>query len=160
MEKPSALARAQYRWVQESRQVLFSYCGALSADELLNENSSFGRGGSVRNLLVHIANTYEFWIGQQALRQPVAFTAYESQQSMNDIGELFVAVDRLMDEFLGMVEQSGNLLLPYKIGGKAGEAEAFRLFTHVVTHEFHHKGQILSLTRHLGFVPVDTDVMR
>ncbi|MCB0624495.1 MAG: hypothetical protein KDC43_11415, partial [Saprospiraceae bacterium] len=42
----------------------------------------------------------------------------------------------------------------------AGEAEAFRLFTHVVTHEFHHKGQILSLTRHLGFVPVDTDVMR
>ena len=44
--------------------------------------------------------------------------------------------------------------------GKAGEAEAFRLFTHVVTHEFHDKGQILSLTRHLGFVPVDTDVMR
>ncbi|WP_423227985.1 DinB family protein [Sabulibacter ruber] len=30
----------------------------------------------------------------------------------------------------------------------------------MITHEFHHKGQIPSLGRHLGFVPDDTDVVR
>ncbi|MCB0535444.1 MAG: hypothetical protein KDD14_24780 [Saprospiraceae bacterium] len=39
-------------------------------------------------------------------------------------------------------------------------APPLRLFTHIVTHEFHHKGQILSLSRHLGYTPVDTDIMR
>ena len=46
------------------------------------------------------------------------------------------------------------------IGGKMLPASPLKLFTHVITHEFHHKGQILSLSRHLGYVPVDTDVIR
>ncbi len=39
-------------------------------------------------------------------------------------------------------------------------ANPLKLFTHVITHEFHHKGQILSLSRHLGYVRVDTDIIR
>jgi uncharacterized damage-inducible protein DinB len=35
-----------------------------------------------------------------------------------------------------------------------------QLFTHVITHEFHHKGQILTMSRTLGYIPVDTDVIR
>ncbi|WP_244950894.1 DinB family protein [Pedobacter suwonensis] len=35
-----------------------------------------------------------------------------------------------------------------------------QLFTHVITHEFHHKGQIMSLSRHLGYTPVDADIIR
>ncbi len=34
------------------------------------------------------------------------------------------------------------------------------LYTHVITHEFHHKGQILTMSRLLGYIPVDTDVIR
>ena len=34
------------------------------------------------------------------------------------------------------------------------------LFTHVITHEFHHKGQIASMSRHLGYLPPDTAVLR
>ncbi|MCB0640529.1 MAG: ATP-binding cassette domain-containing protein, partial [Phaeodactylibacter sp.] len=44
--------------------------------------------------------------------------------------------------------------------GKPQETEALKLFTHVITHEFHHKGQVLSFSRHLGYTPVDTDVLR
>ncbi|MFI5159066.1 MAG: DinB family protein [Sphingobacteriales bacterium] len=36
----------------------------------------------------------------------------------------------------------------------------FELFTHVTTHEFHHKGQVVSMSRQLGYTPVDTDVIR
>ena len=40
------------------------------------------------------------------------------------------------------------------------KANPFKLFTHVITHEFHHQGQILPMSRQLGYIPVDTDVMR
>ncbi len=32
------------------------------------------------------------------------------------------------------------------------------LLTHTETHEFHHKGQIVSMARHLGYTPPDTDL--
>lgn len=32
------------------------------------------------------------------------------------------------------------------------------LLTHTETHEFHHKGQIVSMARHLGYNPPDTDL--
>jgi uncharacterized damage-inducible protein DinB len=35
-----------------------------------------------------------------------------------------------------------------------------QLYTHVITHEFHHKGQMLSMSRILGYIPVDTDAIR
>ena len=33
------------------------------------------------------------------------------------------------------------------------------LLTHTETHEFHHKGQIASMARHLGYVPPNTDLI-
>ncbi len=33
------------------------------------------------------------------------------------------------------------------------------LFTHTVTHEFHHKGQIIGICRHLGYPTPDTDLI-
>jgi len=32
--------------------------------------------------------------------------------------------------------------------------------THVMTHEFHHKGQIMTMGRMLGYTPPDADVIR
>jgi uncharacterized damage-inducible protein DinB len=42
--------------------------------------------------------------------------------------------------------------------GYHDSATPLQLFTHVMTHEFHHKGQLLSMFRILGHVPPDTDV--
>lgn len=53
-------ALKQYKFVQESRSTLFEYCQTILPDDFINQNSSFGRGGSIRNLLVHIINAYEF----------------------------------------------------------------------------------------------------
>jgi uncharacterized damage-inducible protein DinB len=33
------------------------------------------------------------------------------------------------------------------------------LFTQAVTHEFHHKGQIVTIARQLGYQPVETDLV-
>lgn len=62
-------AQKQYTFVQESRNILFEYCQTIRPEDFINQNSSFGRGGSIRNLLVHIANTYELWIAETALKK-------------------------------------------------------------------------------------------
>ena len=105
MESTSKYIREQYELVLESRTVLFDYCKTISSNDFLNENSSFGRGGSIRNLLTHIANTYEFWIAKHGLNKAIAFTPYDSLQNINDIIELFELIDTTMFEFIGLVDR-------------------------------------------------------
>lgn len=160
VQSVSGFCSEQYTLVRGSRETLFDYCRGIQPEELLAANPSFGRGGSIRNLLVHIANTYEFWIGKTALKKEFGFTAYESIGSMAEVVRLFERTDRLVMEFLDWLEKDAPADVPYHIGDTEGCAAPFTLFTHVITHEFHHKGQILSMGRQLGYLPVDTDIMR
>lgn len=123
-------------------------------------NSSFGRGGSIRNLLVHIANTYEFWIAKHGLKQNIDFSSYDSMTSVNDIMKLFENIDSMMADFIKHFGDHPYQNIYFEINGAGNSTMALNLFTHVITHEFHHKGQILSISRHLGYIPVDTDIMR
>ena len=149
----------QYNLVCSSRGVLLDYCASISATDFVTENSSFGRG-SIRNLLVHIGNTYEFWIGMHALKLDMPFTEYKAVSDVFPARAFFLTIDSLVDRFIELY--SGRWLedLALTNEDQTFTATPLKLFTHVITHEFHHKGQILSLSRHLGYIPVDTDIMR
>src|SRR6476469_5938856 len=105
MDTISKYAKEQYELVRESRKVLFDYCKTISPGDFLNENSSFGRGGSIRNLLVHVANTYEFWIAKYGLNKSIVFTTYDSKQRISDIIDLYNSVDIIMCEFIELLEK-------------------------------------------------------
>ncbi|MES2649091.1 MAG: DinB family protein [Bacteroidota bacterium] len=160
MENLFDYTREQYEHVCQSREVLFNYCRMIDAAHMILENSSFGRGGSIRNLLVHVANTYEYWIGECALHRSISFTPYSSIKSMDEIDCLFIVIDKMMYAFIETFKDPQVSQVSYNLNGLEESAGAFKLFTHVITHEFHHKGQILSISRHLGYTPVDTDIMR
>ena len=155
----SNFCKKQYELVCDSRRVLFGYCKTISEEHFLKEHSSFGRGGSIRNLLVHIANTYQFWIGQEFLKKEMAFTEYTSVNNVDGVVQVFSEIDTLIEELFSTIKTEG---LSTDVDSSKDEISfiAFKYFTHVTTHEFHHKGQILSLGRQLGYVPVDTDGMR
>lgn len=53
-----------------------------------------------------------------------------------------------------------NNAIAYKLEGVERHVTSLELFSHVITHEYHHKGQVLSISRHLGYTPVDTDIIR
>ncbi|MEP6627343.1 MAG: DinB family protein [Ginsengibacter sp.] len=38
--------------------------------------------------------------------------------------------------------------------------KSLSLFFHVITHEFHHKGQIATMCCIMGYPPPDTDIIR
>ena len=160
MESLFQYAQQQYQMVRDSRKALFDYCKTISAGDFLKENSSFGRGGSMRNLLVHIANAYGFWIGQYGLNKNMLFSEYESKQNVEAVIELFEQVDSLVFEFITSLQDNEMKNINYEINGIKNSVQPFKLFTHVITHEFHHKGQILSISRQLGYTPVDTDIVR
>jgi uncharacterized damage-inducible protein DinB len=149
----------QYEFVKSSRKVLLDYCKTLSGKDFLIENSTFGRG-SVRNLLVHIGNTYEFWIGKHSLDKKISFTEYNSVKNAEEAEGFFFNIDLLLNGFVNVYSEKGTIEIEINIDDKIIIATPLKLFTHVITHEFHHKGQILSLSRHLGYVPVDTDIIR
>lgn len=159
MESVFQYAVEQYSAIQESRRALFEYCKTIHQHDFLKENSSFGRG-SIRNLLVHIANVYQFWVAKNALEKDVSFTPFQSKQGIDEVIELFHEVDLFMKEFMQQFRLPKPKEVQYSLNGITGNASWIKIFTHVITHEAHHKGQILSLSRHLGYIPVDTDVIR
>lgn len=135
-----------------------NYCEGISDEDFVKENSSFGKG-SIRNLLVHTAATYQYWIGKCCLKREMVFTEREDVNNFQDIREVMPDVDDFMEVFFTLYEMGEIEDLSWDEAGKTETASPFKLFTHVITHEFHHKGQILSLSRHLGYTPIDTDVM-
>lgn len=151
------LAKQQYEWVKDSRRVLFGYCRTISPEHFVDQNTTFGRGGSMRNLLVHIANTYQFWIANTGLQMNIGYPGYEDFNNINEVIRLFDDIDAFMETFISRIDDRD---IPYEIGGVKSNAKPLKLFTHVISHEYHHKGQILSISRHLGYVPIDTDIMR
>jgi uncharacterized damage-inducible protein DinB len=149
----------QYNFVKSSRQALLEYCGRISENDFVTENSSFGRG-SIRNLLVHIGNTYEFWIGRHALNLEIDFTSYNTIKDASQTSEFFLSIDLLISKFIDGYSGTQTEDLVFEINSQKVTASPLKLFSHVITHEFHHKGQILSLSRHLGYIPIDTDIIR
>lgn len=158
MDSISDYSRQQYAFVKDSRKVLFAYCKTIDRQHFLDQNTSFGRGGSMRNLLVHSATTYQYWIANSSLKKGIPYAEYHSYATIEDVIGLFATIDADMEEFIAGLDPEKEIA--YEMEGEIRHAKAFQVFSHVITHEFHHKGQVLSLSRHLGYVPVDTDIMR
>ena len=115
----------------------------------------------MRNLLVHIGNTYEGWLARRVLARNINFTPYESLSTVTACRTFFAGIDLLVEEFLTIFEDDYyRTLAPLVINDQTITFTPLKVFMHVITHEFHHKGQILSISRLLGYTPVDTDVLR
>lgn len=154
------LAHLQYDLVLASRSVLLEYCQGIAPSDFVAESSGFGHGGSIRNIPVHITNTYQRWIDRIALKADVVYTEYEAIPDISQAVALFNSVDQSMERFIHDVDLISTVVVNDGRTGSQQYVKAFALFTHVITHKFHHKGQILSRSRQLGYTPVDTDVIR
>ncbi|WP_254901241.1 DinB family protein [Tuberibacillus sp. Marseille-P3662] len=85
----------------------------------------------------------------------------ESVINVEDIRHVFKEVDLLVDEFLKTFQGQWDLSLTGPVPWQDEEESltTLWLFTHTTTHEFHHKGQMVSMGRQLGYIPFDTDLI-
>ncbi|GAA4315491.1 hypothetical protein GCM10023149_12130 [Mucilaginibacter gynuensis] len=81
--------------------------------------------------------------------------------TIDAVKQLFANADAYVDEFLNRFAQTLNdpisAVLPRN---RPVTATPLEIYTHAFAHEFHHKGQIMTMCRLLGHTPPDTDIIR
>ncbi|RFZ85329.1 hypothetical protein DYU05_06955 [Mucilaginibacter terrenus] len=150
----------QYQLILSARSSLFNSCDTLPKELLFTPLPSFNNE-SIISQLVHVANCYVFWLSNSAMQEQRLYFKDEDCKNMEGVRQAYGQVDLVMNEFL---LHNNNSLQEQRVITRPDGSTLFRspfeLFTHVITHEFHHKGQVVNMSRQLGYIPVDTDVIR
>ncbi|MBM7552104.1 putative damage-inducible protein DinB [Thalassobacillus pellis] len=154
------LLKEQYKLIKDTRESLFQFCDQIQAQDYVKEIEGFG-WGSIRNLHVHVAECYHSWLGKFGLKESAQMVDLNKVGNAKEMRKLFKEVDELVFRFLDTYEGRFDQKISGKVSWQEEEEQLtpLWLFTHTMTHEFHHKGQIVSRARQLGYTPTDTDLI-
>lgn len=138
-----------YGWVRQTREVLFRYAASLPV--AVRRSTHPGFHDSMLGLMAHAAECYQRWTGGVGqglevieLPRPV--------RELDDVRAQFRRVDDIVHEALADD-------LDRTVTWREQRLPLRWLVLHPITHEFHHKGQIATLGRMLGYpVPEGTDL--
>lgn len=144
--------RSQYGMIKRTRESLFKFCEKMSPEDYAKEVEALG-GTSIRNLHVHVADCYRVWLGTRTLGKSISKIKPESITNVLQMRELFKGTDALVDEFLNEFRNQWDPTIQAGWQSESVELTELWLFTHCITHEFHHRGQIVKLGRQLGYIP-------
>ena len=150
----------QYQLVLSSRGALLDYCETIRPEHLAqpipsHNNDSMGR------LMRHVANTYLGWLLIFLQQEQRPYFTEDNHKNLHDIRSMFEQVNLVVNNFLLQYKDDINVPLNLPRDGETSlTLTPLELFTHVITHEYHHKGQLVNMSRQLGYIPVDTDVIR
>ncbi|SFS44977.1 DinB family protein [Marininema halotolerans] len=155
----------EYFWVKETRKVLLEFCTQIEPADFTRTNESFG-SESVRDLLLHIAECYHAWMGSYVLlktTQPITPKENRMGIGMKEIVTRFAEADAYVEQVLerGPIEMETPIVrpIPWRNESESISISPQQLLMHTVTHEFHHKGQIVLIARQMGYTPLNTDVL-
>lgn len=156
----SHLLSEQYDLIRKTRETLFSFLESLPADVLHKKVPGFGFD-TIAHAHLHAAGCYMHWLVKFArIRSYPQFPTDEEIQSADvpDLRHWFSISDAVVAEFLSVYESRLSEVIYHHSEGSMGVTPLW-LMTHTITHEFHHKGQIVAMARCLGYAPPDTDLV-
>jgi len=144
----------------ESLDILLAHVAAVP-DQLLRQSLPGFGFPTVWRQLVHMLTVEEGWVHDLQFKP---FSGW-FEEDCPTLATLQVAKARIRDStrtYLdGLTEVQLNTTLSSLPDGWSGElrSPAFILL-HVITHAFHHKGQVVAMLRLLGHPAPDTDLQR
>ena len=150
--------RKFHSWTHSSLTVVLDHLSTIPASDYAREVPGFGFP-TLREQVIHIFNCEGFWVhALQGLtyrdRNPASCSSVaDARLLQREIGEQTLAY------LAGLTDQqiSSDTELLYPDGELAVRTPAFMIH-HVLTHTFHHKGQIVAMCRVLGHPAPDTDL--
>ena len=152
--------RKFHGWTHASLSLVLDHLSTMPANDYVREVSGFGFR-TLREQTIHIFNCEGFWVHtlrglRYTDRTPEECPAVtEARLLQNEVGELTHAyLSNLTDQQL-----NADAELHFSDGDVAVRTPALVLH-HVLTHAFHHKGQIVAMCRALGHPAPDTDLNR
>lgn len=156
------LLQQQYSWAKSARQNLFTFLDEIPFPVLHTTVPGFGRASIIRTH-IHVADCYRLWLGSFAFKRPPHehrdTTIEEIEQAdVHFVRNLYAEVDDTVQRFLNAEHNwLEPIVHPVSWQDEPFAASPLLLFTHTMTHEFHHKGQIVSMARQLGCLPPADD---
>ena len=150
--------RKLHGWTHASLGLVLEHLSTISASDYAREVPGFGFP-TLRQQVVHVFNCEGFWIHTL---QGLPFTDRNPADcpAVSDARVLEREVSaRTMEYLSGLTDRQLNtdLELHFSDGDAAVRTPALVLH-HVLTHAFHHKGQIVAMCRLLGHPAPDTDL--
>jgi len=149
-----------YRATHECVDLLIAHAAGMPAALFVREIPGVGIP-SVRSQLVHLVSVEGAWVNTLQNRPVLRLSAeaYPTVVSVVEAKERVMAAT--LDYFDRLDEATLNSVLPERPLVWSGplRSPAF-IIQHVVTHAFHHKGQIATLFRMLEHPIGDTDLQR
>ncbi|PFZ02581.1 damage-inducible protein DinB [Bacillus pseudomycoides] len=156
--------KQQYCFIRSTREILFTFLEEIPLQKLHSTVPNFG-SGSIIKTHIHVADCYRYWLGSFAFNQRRAdfsfATDYEIEHSnVEKVRARFELADEIVKRFLDEFNARWfeNIANEVKWQKEPWSTTPLWLLTHTETHEFHHKGQIVSMARHLGYIPPNTDL--
>ena len=156
----TAILQQQYKLIQSSRTVVLNFI-ETEVGEALNVPVDAFEKSTIRYLLVHVSNCYLQWMYNFAMGNKLELFDNEEFKTIAGIRSLYADTDDLAKNFLErFADQLDEPITNTLSRNRTITATPLELFTHVTTHEFHHKGQVMTMCRLLGYPPPDTDIIR
>jgi uncharacterized damage-inducible protein DinB len=152
--------RKLHSWTHDSLTLVLDHLSTIPEGDYAKNIPGFGFP-SLRGQMIHIFNCEGVWI--HAL-QGIRFEN-EEPSDWPDVAQARVLQRRVIANTLaylsGLTDEqlNANAELHFSDGDIAVRTPAFILH-HILTHAFHHKGQIVSMCRALGHPAPDTDLSR
>jgi uncharacterized damage-inducible protein DinB len=150
--------RQFHGWTHASFTLLLDHLSTIPATAYAKEVPGFGFP-TIRAQVIHILNCEGFWIHTlQALPFDDQDTA--NWPTVSDARRLQSEVSMRTLNYLSSLSEQRLVAateLHFSDGDSAVRTPALILH-HVLTHAFHHKGQIVSMCRILGYPAPDTDL--
>jgi len=152
---------ALYKQVEEyARPRMLQNLAQLSPEEFVRELPGIA-WGSIRNCLVHIPGAENHWI-KRVLQGRVEETLGrpEDYHSVEAVRARWEEVAAETKRFLGtFTAEQLTEIRPYQWRGETMHLRADFVVLHILTHEFHHKGQLMMALRSLGYGVEETDLL-
>ena len=138
-----------YHWVKRTRALLLDFLETLPNHVYIQEHPDFAYG-SLRNIQAHVIGCYSFWVGEIGLQLENDRTALNSTPDVKTMRSKFLEMDIILESaFIKFTDP--DLIFEITRPNRDTLMVSQRwLIMHPITHEFHHKGQLLALARVLG----------
>jgi len=152
--------RKFHGWTHVCLDLVMDHLSRLSPADYVRELPGFGFR-TLREQAIHIFNCEGFWIHSlQGL--PYVEQTIEKSPAVADVKLVQQDVSRQTLAYLASLtdqQLNADAKLIFPDGDVVVRTPAFVLH-HVLTHAFHHKGQIVAMCRVLGHPAPDTDLSR
>ncbi|UCE10529.1 MAG: DinB family protein [Candidatus Thorarchaeota archaeon] len=139
------------------RKTLLHRLGDLDSEEF-TRNLGVGQG-SVRNILVHLANTEAYWISLLKGEEE-QWLKYEDFDNVSAIVESWERIESKTREFLRNLDKKKlQHVSSIRWADRTVSFTITKALVHLATHEAHHRGLLVGLLRQLGYTPPHVDML-